>query len=204
VQVGSRSRNDNNPGEGRVEGCGELTVPAADQEPEPARPLAEVYEQAGGLPGRLRVRWISITRSTCTRRSGSVSTCRKWHASSAGARAARNCRHAGDARRGAGPMTQAMCDVRRDAQAEQPPRLGVSAKCGVEPLLGQGVRSTRPPPPAATIPSWTLSSCGCTPRPPAAAAARSHCARRTWTPTSAWSCYARRARRSAGSRSRPP
>jgi hypothetical protein len=39
---------------------------------------------------------------------------------------------------------------------------------------------------------------------PAGAAARWLCARGTWTRTSAWSCCGRRARRSAGSRSRPP
>jgi hypothetical protein len=50
--------------------------------------------------------------------------------------------------------------------------------------------------------SWTPCCCGCTPRPPAAGAARSPCAPRTWTRTSAWSCYGRRARRSGGSRSR--
>ena len=41
-------------------------------------------------------------------------------------------------------------------------------------------------------------------RPPAAAAARWACARKTSTPTSAWSCSGRKARRCAGSRSRPP
>ena len=35
-------------------------------------------------------------------------------------------------------------------------------------------------------------------------AARSRCARRTWTANSAWSCSGRRARQSAGSRSPPP
>ena len=38
----------------------------------------------------------------------------------------------------------------------------------------------------------------------AGAAARWPCARPTWTRTSAWSCCGRRARRCAGSRSRPP
>jgi hypothetical protein len=51
------------------------------------------------------------------------------------------------------------------------------------------------------IPSWTRCCCGCTPRPPAAAAARWPCARPPWTRTRAWSCCGRKARRSAGSRS---
>ena len=55
-----------------------------------------------------------------------------------------------------------------------------------------------------TTRSWTRCCCGCTPRPPAAAAGRSRCARRTSIRTSAWSCCARRARGSAGSRSPPP
>jgi len=45
-------------------------------------------------------------------------------------------------------------------------------------------RSARPPT-AATIPSWTRCCCGCTPRPPAAAAARSRCGPMTSTPISA-------------------
>jgi integrase/recombinase XerC len=45
--------------------------------------------------------------------------------------------------------------------------------------------STRSPRPPAMIRSWTRRCCGCTPRPPAAAAARSPSARRTWTPSSA-------------------
>ena len=46
-------------------------------------------------------------------------------------------------------------------------------------------RSIRPPRPRAMTPGWTRCCCGCTPRPPAAAAARWPCARRTWTRTSA-------------------
>jgi hypothetical protein len=46
-------------------------------------------------------------------------------------------------------------------------------------------RSTRPPRPRAMIRSWTRCCCDCTPRPPAAAAAPSPCARPIWTRTSA-------------------
>ena len=46
-------------------------------------------------------------------------------------------------------------------------------------------RSTRPPRPPVMTRSWTRCYCGCTPRPPAAAAAHWRCARRTWTRTSA-------------------
>ena len=48
-----------------------------------------------------------------------------------------------------------------------------------------GARSTRSPRPRAMTRSWTRCCCGCTPRPPAAAAARWRCARGTWTRTSA-------------------
>jgi hypothetical protein len=46
-------------------------------------------------------------------------------------------------------------------------------------------RSTGSPPPRATTPNSTRSSCGCTPRPPAVAVARSRCVPRTWTANSA-------------------
>jgi hypothetical protein len=65
-------------------------------------------------------------------------------------------------------------------------------------------RSTRPPRPRVMTRSWTRCCCGCTPRPPAAAAARWPCGRPTWTRTSAWCCCGRKARRSAGSPSPPP
>jgi hypothetical protein len=51
--------------------------------------------------------WISITTSTYKRRSATVSTCRKSHAKMPDACAIRNCRHVGDARRGAGPSPPA-------------------------------------------------------------------------------------------------
>ena len=52
----------------------------------------------------------------------------------------------------------------------------------------------------ATTPNSTRSSCDCTQRPPAGSAARSRCAPRTWTASSAWSASGKRARRFAGSR----
>jgi hypothetical protein len=49
---------------------------------------------------------ISITNSTYTRRSSTVSTCRKSQARMPDAWATRNCRQVGDARRGAGRARQ--------------------------------------------------------------------------------------------------
>src|SRR5205807_837223 len=49
-------------------------------------------------------------------------------------------------------------------------------------------------------PNWTRCCYGCTPRPPAAAAAPWPCGRPTWTRTSTWCCCGRKARQSAGSR----
>ena len=55
---------------------------------------------------------------------------------------------------------------------------------GPSPTTGSP-RSARPPRTAATIRSWTRCCCGCTPRPPAAAAGRSRCGPMTSTPISA-------------------
>ena len=55
VQVGFRSRHGNNFGKSSVEGCVELAVPSADQEPEPAR-LARSMRRLRAMPGRARVR----------------------------------------------------------------------------------------------------------------------------------------------------
>jgi hypothetical protein len=51
--------------------------------------------------------WISITNKTYTRRSSTVSTCRKSQAEMPEAWAVRNCREVGDARRVAGPSPAA-------------------------------------------------------------------------------------------------
>jgi hypothetical protein len=51
--------------------------------------------------------WVSITNSTNTRRSSTVSTWRKSQAGMPASWACRNCRHLGDARRGAGPKPTA-------------------------------------------------------------------------------------------------
>jgi hypothetical protein len=51
--------------------------------------------------------WISMAKKTYTRWSSTVSTCRKSQARMPDAWLARNCRHVGDARRGAGPRPAA-------------------------------------------------------------------------------------------------
>jgi hypothetical protein len=51
--------------------------------------------------------WISSTTSTYRRCSSTVSACKKSHARMPDAGAARNCRHVGDERRGAGPSPAA-------------------------------------------------------------------------------------------------
>jgi hypothetical protein len=56
--------------------------------------------------------WIPSTNSTYKRCSSTVSTCRKSQARMPDAWAVRNCRHVGDARRGAGPRPTA-CRIRR-------------------------------------------------------------------------------------------
>jgi hypothetical protein len=83
----------------------------------------------------------------------------------------------------------------------KPRRLPSTRRAVPDIRLAEINRSPRPP---AMILSWTRCCCGCTPRRPAAAAARWPCARPTWTRTSAWSSCGRKARRSAGSRSRAP
>jgi hypothetical protein len=70
--------------------------------------------------------WISITTSTYKRRNVTVSTCRKSHAKMPYACVIRNCRHVGDARRGAGP-SPAAARIRRIVPAStRYPRPGSS------------------------------------------------------------------------------
>ena len=93
------------------------------------------------------------------------------------------------------------------AEADNPARK-VASRVACRPPGGRcripgGRRSMRSPRGRAMIRSWTPCCCGCTPRRPAAAAARWRCGRGIWIRSSAWSCCGRRARRSAGSRSRP-
>jgi hypothetical protein len=78
---------------------------------------------------------ISMTEKTYTRRSSTVSTCRKSQARIPDAWLARNCRQVGDARHGAGP---------RPAEARARPTGTTCATCGPRPCRRE-TRVVSPP-----------------------------------------------------------
>src|SRR5664279_1008798 len=101
-------------GEHRVERCSELRVAIPDQKTEPGGPPAQIHDQVACLlrdprPARMtgnaqnvHTPGVELHHEEHCRRSRTVSTCKKSHASNPCACARRNCRQLRLARRGPG------------------------------------------------------------------------------------------------------
>jgi hypothetical protein len=90
--------------------------------------------------------WISMAKKTYTRWSSTVSTCRKSQARMPDAWLARNCRHVGDARRGAGPRPAAARIRRIVPSPTRYPRPSSSPWMRCTPSAGSAAPAAPPAP----------------------------------------------------------